>query len=156
MGNYQTLQLMYGGQSTMVLELRALAISAIVLLATLAVLGMLAFAIRPAHEPVPAARPESTLTSRNRRPRASAPSPDDEAPALPRMLGAAELEPLLLGRVRRLAALAAAPRDAETPEARMARRALLSTVRDCEAAGLGDAARALLVSQGAPDPNPAA
>lgn len=147
MGNYQTLQVMYG-QSSVALELRALAISAGVLVLILAVLAVLTFAIRPRQPST--AEPAAVV-----RQRVAAAPPTDEAQQLVRTLDADELGRLLLGRVRRLVALSAFAPDPDAPEARLARWALLSTIRDCEAAGLGDAARALLASAGAPYPNPA-
>ena len=72
-----------------------------------------------------------------------------DPPAFPRELSPAELASVLLGRVTRLAALAA---SSEPGEQRLARTALLSTLRDCESLGLVDQARAALTA-GAGDPS---
>jgi hypothetical protein len=64
-------------------------------------------------------------------------------------LGRTELLPLLLTRLARLATLDALPEVRVSPEKqRLARAALLSTYRDCDALGAGDEARAVLRANG--------
>jgi len=87
------------------------------------------------------------------------PVPDRQAAAAPgplRDLAPEELAPLLLGRMARLAALAApyAP-DTPGPRQRLVLAALVSTYHDCERLGLAAQATAVLDASRAVRPPPA-